>query len=798
MADVREAMSSSAERFSAKRATPDLSRSHSSSGDAGERKRKRLEGLGVGAASAVRHARPEREYQSGPVRASSLQRLPSEGVEGKRQQSQDRSSGMRVKSTGSDSRSGAGSPVSSPSTAAPAAESLTQGIRAGLFASSNAMKGNATKAATPRVSISLVAPKSKPVAAKFQLNARSLGFGNTVGKASDIRIDPPESEPPAEPPHRLPEARPGESSLAASAEKVAVRDTTVPSDATVKPATSVKNDPAEPIRSYRAHREKGLKTFPSGHRPPRMLQPRALADRRPLHARRFTAKLTTRVVISGHGRGLLKPDGRDRDRDLERDSIKVGQKRAAACRTADHYLARGILVALEARHLSALSAIGLILIQAEGPAIGQILGGAEAGAEGLGVAGAAAQIGPRKCRRGSSSNLDRYARSKPNLGRNGPRKGEEKGRVDERKGQNGANVNGRNKPAGNGNGGKKTDGEAAAPRVDAAISIPLLSTEGLPPAPVVIIKERAVARPVREGWKPCPPRDPEKPNRGKFRLRGLKTDGTTGPRPGVEIIRPTSRDEESEPTATTTTTTTSPPEKNETDTDATNTPVPGTPCAADAVKSEPRSDDSSAVSTPSLPKKSLLVQSLTLPPDAEIWAFRGDMLDTEEVKQLDVINASTLEAVEGGIDAALGLGDADFVSRDRADPAAFSSYLDSGHPPHHISLCLAGAKGGRAYLTGTLAALDARSNLYVIEAEETSLTIEIQQPKADPFIADLRMDDLELDADPFALIDDFYDSKATPPPVAAPVEKKVVVVSKRPIKGVLIKGDRIAAGKLGA
>ncbi|KAJ3181459.1 hypothetical protein HDU87_001067 [Geranomyces variabilis] len=797
MADVREAMPSSAERFSAKRTTPDLSRSHSSSADAGERKRKRLEGLGVVTASPVRQARPDRENQSGPVRATSLQRLPSEGAEVERQQSQDRSSGMRVDGTGSNGRSGAGSPVSSPSTAAPAAESLTQGIRAALFASSNPVKGNATRGATPRVSISLVAPKSKPAAAKFQLNARSLGFGNAVGKASDIKTEPPESEHPAEPPQRLPGALLEEHPHTVSAETAAVRNTSVPS---------------EPAAKTASNREKGLKMFPSDRLPPCMLQPRALADRHQLHARRFTTKLTARAVISGHGRDLLKPGGRDRDQDLERGSTKVGQKRAVAY--AGHYLARDIPVALEVRHQSAMSATGLILIQAEGPATGQILGGAEAEVEGLGVAGAAAQIVPQIMR--GTETAQEIVRGGVELVAGAEVQIEAEASAGEvliqtsiamhaaspisaETGRERATKN-RNKPETKGNARKTTEAEAATPRVNAAISIPLLATEEVPPAPVVIIKERAVARPVREGWKPCPPRDPEKPNRGKFRLRGLKTDGTTGPRPGVEIIRATARgatarEEGSDPTATTSNTTA---EKSETDTDATTASVPGTPRAAEASKSEPKSDDSPSDSTPSPPKKSLLVQSLTLPPDAEIWAFRGDMLDTEDVKELDVINAATLEAVEGGIDAALGLGDADFVSRNRADPAAFSSYLDSGHLPHQISLCLAGAKGGRAYLTGTLAALDARSNLYVIEAEETSLTIEIQQPKADPFVADLRMDDLELDADPFALIDDFYDSKATPPPMPAPVEKKVVVVSKRPIKGVLIKGDRIAAGKLGA
>ncbi|KAJ3163548.1 hypothetical protein HDU86_000129 [Geranomyces michiganensis] len=579
------------------------------------------------------------------------------------------------------------------------------------------MKANAGR--SPRVSISLVAPKSKTPPAKFQLNARSLGFGKTLAKASsDIKTEPPENDPPAEPPHRLPETKTDESQDLASN-----TTTEYASGISAEREPIVKTEPGARDYAGDSKRKEATGLLPSYR------ASETLVDRRLHPAWRVVTKPTARVVIFGHARGLLKCGGRARDQDL-----------------------------------------------AQGPITDQTLGGGiGVEAEGLVGAGAAAQAVTR---------IDgmEMAQAKPNLGRNGSRKGEEKPRVNDRS-TKGA------KAPGNGN-ACNADGEVA-PHADApALSTSLsLSTEGATPAPVVIIKERAVDRPVREGWKPCPPRDPEKPNRGKFRLRGLKTDGTTGPRPGVEIIRPASRDEGAGSA-------TIPPataeDTNETDSSSTTSPISDTTQAADAVKLEKETK-----AAPAMPKKSLLVTSLTLPPDAEIWAFRGDMLDNDEVKDCDVINAATLETVQGGIDAALGFGDADLVFRERSDPAAFASFLDSGHPPHQISLCLAGAKGGRAYLTGTLAALDLRSNLYVVEAEETFLTIEVKQPKADPFVADLRMDDLELDADPFALIDDFYDSKTTPPPVPAPVEKKVVVVSKRPIKGVLIKGDRIAAGKLG-
>ncbi|KAJ3005092.1 hypothetical protein HKX48_000878 [Thoreauomyces humboldtii] len=332
----------------------------------------------------------------------------------------------------------------------------------------------------------------------------------------------------------------------------------------------------------------------------------------------------------------------------------------------------------------------------------------------------------------------------------------------------------------------------------------------------VTIKERAVERDPREGWNP---------SAGEKKQRFRKGNGR---KKNNNALRGPSKTPD---TATTN------GERNATADEATDDSHPvTTELASSATQSVTDSDSVSleeqvVEAEPQPPKESLITENLVFPPDVEIWTIAGEPISDSERTTLDLVSEPNHDPIpDATVDGVLGLADPTLVRRERTDPTPFSHFLDSGHPPHTVTLCLAGRHGAQASLTGTLLSLDARGNLYMTDAEEATVSVETYAPPPPPppptptpavdpvpsTVDDIRMDDLDLDADPFALIDDFYDDRVTTsattsdvdvvpdaekveekeeePVIEEEVETRVVVVRRRGIKDVLVKGERVVGG----
>ncbi|KAI8820430.1 uncharacterized protein EV422DRAFT_69984 [Fimicolochytrium jonesii] len=223
-----------------------------------------------------------------------------------------------------------------------------------------------------------------------------------------------------------------------------------------------------------------------------------------------------------------------------------------------------------------------------------------------------------------------------------------------------------------------------------------------PCAPKVIIQERAVPRDLKEGWKPCPPRDPPKA-RGYYRNLAKSKRTSRSKTPERNAKRPRMDDEAKNESQSPPTT---PPRASRRATP----PKDATPPAPKESPHEPAALPNDGAYHP---------RRLSIPRSAEIWGLST----TGTVIDLDA-NVTLLEKPTATIRDVLGLTLPNLLHHDPSiDPKPFSDTIAATPPPRNLSICVTDSAGSQALITGTLVNIDEGANMYLTGAVEITVGV---------------------------------------------------------------------------